>query len=183
MKIPYIVPFVPWQIRVRSFNLITRLARKHEIQLVRVSSARPSAEQKEWLSRYCTKAVHVPHSPLKGVVQRAVALPTRTPMRIAYCKSKAAEEVVRRVYEEVWPDVVYVERWRALQHLPVEAQTPVVCDPTDSMSCTASGSCKVAHGGKSWWAGKSTGSFCGTRGSWRGERTYACSAQSWIWSA
>ncbi len=41
---------------------------------------------------------------------------------------------MRRVYETVQPDIVYVERWRALQYIPNDAKAPVVCDPTDSMT-------------------------------------------------
>jgi glycosyltransferase involved in cell wall biosynthesis len=134
MKILYIVPFVPWAVKVRSFNLIPRLARRHEIYLVCVSSAEPSREQKVWLAKYCKEVVHVRHGRLKGIVQCAAALPVRTPLRIAYCRSKVANEVVRRVYERVRPDVVYVERWRALQFVPAEGKSPVVCDPTDSMT-------------------------------------------------
>jgi glycosyltransferase involved in cell wall biosynthesis len=134
MKILYIVPFVPWAVKVRSFNLIPRLARRHEIILVCVSSAGPSEEQKVWLAKYCKEVVHVRHSALKGIAQSAAALPTRTPLRIAYCKSRAANDVVRRVYERVRPDVVYVERWRAQQFVPPEAKVPVLCDPTDSMT-------------------------------------------------
>jgi polysaccharide biosynthesis protein PslH len=134
MKILYIVPFVPWEVKVRSFNLIPRLARRHEIHLVCVSSAEPSAKQREWLGKYCKTTVHVRHSTLKGIVQCAAALPTKTPLRMAYCSSKTAKEAVRRMYEEQRPDVVYVERWRALEFMPEELKAPLVCDPTDSMT-------------------------------------------------
>jgi glycosyltransferase involved in cell wall biosynthesis len=147
MKILYIVPFVPWPVKVRSFNLIPRLARRHEIYLVCVSRAEPTAEQKEWLSRYGTKSVHVAHSSWKGMAQSAMALPTRTPLRIAYCRSKLAQEAVRRVYDEARPDVVYVERWRALQYVPKDVQAPVVCDPTDSMTLYNR---RLMQGGE-WW--------------------------------
>ena len=134
MRILYILPYVPWEVRVRSFNLIPRLARRHEIYLVCVSSAEPNAQQKEWQSRYCEKAVHVGHGALKGMAQCAAALPTNTPLRMAYCRSKVAQEAVRRIYEEARPDVVYVERWRALRFLPQDLNAPLVCDPTDSMT-------------------------------------------------
>ncbi|MFI5072674.1 MAG: glycosyltransferase family 4 protein [Terriglobales bacterium] len=134
MKILYIVPFVPWAVKVRSFNLIPRLARRHEIALVCVSDAGASAEQKVWLSKYCKKAVYIRHTKLEGMAHCAAALPTRTPLRIAYCKSKKAKEAVQGVYEEFRPDVVYVERWRALQFVPEVRSAPVVCDPTDSMT-------------------------------------------------
>jgi glycosyltransferase involved in cell wall biosynthesis len=134
MKILYIVPFVPWAVKVRSFNLIPLLARRHEITLVCVSETEPSAEQTVWLSKYCKKAVYIRHTRLEGMAQCAGALPTRTPLRIAYCKSKKAKKAVQRVYEELRPDVVYVERWRALQFVPELRSAPVVCDPTDSMT-------------------------------------------------
>jgi glycosyltransferase involved in cell wall biosynthesis len=134
MKILYIVPFVPWQVRVRSFNLIPRLARRHEIHLVCVSSAAPSPEQWQWLDRYCKSSIHVLHTSRRGLIQSAMALPTRKPLRIAYCQSKSAQEAVRAVCEKVRPDVLYVERWRALEFLPPELDAPLVCDPTDSMT-------------------------------------------------
>ncbi len=134
MKILYIVPFVPWAVKVRSFNLIPRLAKRHEITLVCVSDAEPNAEQKVWLRTHCKRTAYVRHTRLKGMAQCAAALPTRTPLRIAYCKSKKAKEAVQRVYEKLRPDVVYVERWRALQFVPEDCDAPVVCDPTDSMT-------------------------------------------------
>ncbi len=134
MKILYIVPFVPWEVKVRSHNLIPRLARRHEITLVCVSRVGPSAEQREELKASCEGVVHVPHSRLRGITQCVAALPTLTPLRIAYCRSASAQEAVRRVYDEARPDVVYVERWRALQFVPEGVAAPVVCDPTDSMT-------------------------------------------------
>jgi polysaccharide biosynthesis protein PslH len=157
MKILYIVPFVPWEVKVRSFNLIPRLARKHEIFLVCVSAAEPSGRQEEWLSRYCEKVVHVQHSAAKAVVNCVTALPTRTPLRIAYCRSSAARQAVRRLFEEARPDVVYVERWRALQFVSEGIETPIVCDPTDSMTLynrrmmKANGSWQRVLGWEEWW--------------------------------
>jgi len=133
MKILYLVPFVPWEIRVRSFNLIPRLARRHEIYLVCVSGAEPTTEQREWLNRYCRRTMYVRHPHWRGLAQALCALPTKTPLRMAYAHSKAAQTVVQNLYEEVRPDVVYLERWRALEFLPRKLSAPIVCDPTDSM--------------------------------------------------
>jgi glycosyltransferase involved in cell wall biosynthesis len=147
MKILYIVPFVPWPAKVRSFNLIPRLSRRHEIYLVCVSSTEPTAAQQDWLRKFCKKTVHVRHARLKGIAQCAAALPTTTPLRIAYCRSTAANEAVRRLYKEVQPDVVYVERWRALQFVPEDGEAPVVCDPTDSMTLY---NWRLMRGGATW---------------------------------
>ena len=134
MKILYIVPFVPWEIKVRSFNLIPRLARRHEIHLVCVSTTEPTVHQKQWLNTFCQSVTHVSHRKMRGAIQCAFALLSRTPLRMAYAKSKAAQEAVRRVSEQIRPDVVYVERWRAQQFIPGDIQIPIACDPTDSMT-------------------------------------------------
>jgi len=134
MRILCILPSVPSPLKVRAHNLLPRLARQNEIHLVCISSAAPTEEQMRNLNTYCKSVVHIPHSSVKALMQCIEVLPTRTPLRIAYCRSKAAEEAVRQVYEAVQPDVMFVERWRALQYVPEEAEVPVVCDPTDSMT-------------------------------------------------
>jgi len=134
MRILYIVPFVPWSLRVRMYNLLPRLARKHEIYLVCVSSAAPTEEQKTSLRACCEEVTHVPNGRLRAALQCLMALPTRTPMRMAYAESKMGSGVVRQLLENTKPDVIYVERWRALQYVPEDTEVPVVCDPTDSMT-------------------------------------------------
>src|SRR5215469_7103443 len=134
MKILYAVPFVPWEIKVRSFNLIPRLARRHEIHLVCLSGTQPTVGQKEWLNTHCRTVNHVAHSKLKGAMQCALALPSKKPLRMAYVESQAARDAVRRLCEQIRPDVAYVERWRALEFIPTDLKVPMVCDPTDSMS-------------------------------------------------
>lgn len=134
MRILYIVPFIPWEVKVRSFNLIPRLARNHEIYLVCVSADEPTVKQKVWLNRHCADVAFVPHSKWKGMTQCAAALPTPTPLRMAYCGSTLAQRTVRRIVDSLRPDVVYAERWRALRFLPDELRVPLLCDPTDSMT-------------------------------------------------
>lgn len=63
-----------------------------------------------------------------------LSLPTRTPMRIAYVSSSSMRDAVAEAIGETRPDVIYVERWRALQYVPAGTAIPVVCDPTDSMA-------------------------------------------------
>lgn len=147
MKILYVVPFVPRQVKVRSFNLIPRLARSHQIHLVCVSSEVPSEAQRQYLEQYCETVLYIPHSRWRAISQCAAALPTKRPMRIAYCESKAASQAVDDLVREAEPDVIYVERWRALQYVPRNAAVPVVCDPTDSMTLYN----RRLKGTGAWW--------------------------------
>jgi polysaccharide biosynthesis protein PslH len=133
MKILYIVPFVPWPVRVRSFNLIPRLAREHEIHLVCAAESPEAITRLRGLKSICRTVRYAQQSSLRGMIQCVLALPTTNPLRLAYCASPAMTSIVRRAIEEVAPDVIYVERWRALQYVPMDLKVPVVCDPTDSM--------------------------------------------------
>jgi glycosyltransferase involved in cell wall biosynthesis len=133
MRILYIVPFVPWPVRVRSFNLIPRLARHHEIHLVCTIESPQSLTRLDGLGAICRSVRFAAHSSLRGMLQCMVALPTPKPLRLAYCRSPRMSAIVKRAVDEVAPDVIYVERWRALQYVPAGLRIPVVCDPTDSM--------------------------------------------------
>ena len=134
MKILYILPFVPWPLRVRSYNLIPRLAKRHEISLLCLDcSATGSEGDVRPLRPLCREIRFVRHQKSTALFQCAVALATSIPLRIAYFASQKMEFEVRRAIAEFSPDVIYVERWRALQYVPTDTKVPIVCDPTDSM--------------------------------------------------
>lgn len=134
MRILYIVPFVPWQLRVRSYNLIPRLARRHEIYLLCLSGLATGKEvHAQKLQGLCREIRFVRHGKGRAFFQCALALATPVPLRMAYFASRGMRYAVRQMVAEFSPDVIYVERWRALQYVPARVQVPVVCDPTDSM--------------------------------------------------
>jgi len=133
MRIVYVVPFVPWPLRVRSYNLIPRLARQHEIYLLCLSGAAEEDARAQLVQEFCREIRFVRHSKSRAFLQCAVALATPVPLRMAYFASPGMQEAVRQAAAEFSPDVIYVERWRALQYVPADLQVPVLCDPTDSM--------------------------------------------------
>jgi polysaccharide biosynthesis protein PslH len=135
MRILYILPFVPWAIRVRSYHLIPQLGKEHEIYLLcRSTSAGEEAHTRE-MEPYCRHIQCVRHSRpwLRGAVRCALALPTPTPLRMTYFASPGMRNAVQEAVAEFNPDVIYLERWRTLQYVPPHVQIPIVCDPTDSM--------------------------------------------------
>ena len=135
MRILYVLPFVPWAIRVRSYHLIPKLGKEHEIYLLcRSVSAEEEAHVRE-VEPYCKQVRLIRHSRsrLHGVIRCALALPTPTPLRMAYFASPAMRNAVQKAITEFQPDVIYLERWRTLQYIPRGVKIPVVADPTDSM--------------------------------------------------
>lgn len=134
MRILYLVPHIPWPIKVRSFNIIPRLARKHQIHLAALQQSAPQRWSADNDAINCCERVDlVPHSCFRAAFRCAIEAPTPAPLRIAYCRSTGMELAVRRSLDEFRPDVIYVERWRAMQYVPPNAGVPVLCDPTDSM--------------------------------------------------
>lgn len=133
MRILYVLPFVPWHIRVRSYNLIPRLAKEHEIYLLCLSSSSEEDARAELLQKYCQQVRLVRHSKSRAFRQCALALATPVPLRMAYFASPDMQKSVKRAVAEFSPDIIYLERWRALQYIPSDISVPVVCDPTDSM--------------------------------------------------
>jgi polysaccharide biosynthesis protein PslH len=134
MKILYVVPFVPWPLRVRSYNLIPRLARRHEVYLVCLTGVAAGGEDHlRELQGLCRGIRTVRHRKARAFMRCLAALATPVPLRMAYFASSGMRRAVRQVVTDFSPDVIYVERWRALQYVPEDTQVPVVCDPTDSM--------------------------------------------------
>jgi polysaccharide biosynthesis protein PslH len=133
MRILYILPFVPWHIRVRSYNLIPRLAKEHEIYLLCLSGSPEEDARAEPLRKYCRDIRLVRHHRSRALLQCAIALATPIPLRIAYFFSPAMQREVLNAAVEFSPDIIYTERWRALQYVPSDMSVPIICDPTDSM--------------------------------------------------
>jgi polysaccharide biosynthesis protein PslH len=133
MRILYIVPFVPWPLRVRSSNLIPRLARRHVIDLLCLAGSEKDVSKLNGVGEACASVRYTTHSRMRALLQAAAALPTSCPARMAYASSGAMKAAVEETIAAKRPDVIYVERWRALQYVPRNCGIPVVCDPTDSM--------------------------------------------------
>ena len=134
MRILYVVPFVPWPVKVRSYNLIPRLARRHSIDLVCLARTEEEQGRLEALEPYCDSIRTGTYGGLGAIVRGALSLPTAKPLRIAWVASASMQRQVESAIRANRPDVIYVERWRALQYVPQDHGIPVVCDPTDSMA-------------------------------------------------
>lgn len=135
MRILYVLPFVPWVGRNRSYHMIPRLGKRHELFLLcRSVSAEEESRAKE-MEPHCThiRCVRHPHAKLEGALRCTLALPTPTPLRMAYFSSSRMKQAVRQASSEFSPDLIYIERWRTLQWIPQDIQTPILADPTDSM--------------------------------------------------
>ena len=147
MRILYVVPFVPWPIKVRSYNLIPRLARRHQIDLVCLARKPVEHDRLRALHPYCDSIRAGTYGAAGALLRGFVSLPTPKPMRIAWVASGSMRRQVEAAIRANRPDAIYVERWRALQYVPENCGIPVVCDPTDSMALYNR---RLMRSGK-WW--------------------------------
>ena len=134
MRILYVVPFVPWPVRVRSYNLIPRLAKRHTIDLVSLARSEQEVARLDAIRPYCASIRTGNFGAAAGVWNAAKALLSPVPLRLAYVASESMKAAVKTAIDAHRPDVIYVERWRALQYVPGDTGVPIVCDPTDSMA-------------------------------------------------
>lgn len=133
MRILYIAPFVPWRVRVRSRNILAHLAKRHEVAAVCMARSENEAQRADSLRSLCREIVCVRLSRYEAALRCALCLPTPVPLRIAYSFSFEMRKAIRHMIRDFSPDVLYVDRWRALPNVPVNVRVPVICDPTDSM--------------------------------------------------
>lgn len=133
MRLLYVLPFVPWRVRVRSYNLIPRLARRHEIFLVCLAGSAEEEARIQSLQTFCKDIRCVRHHAFPAILRSGLSLATRVPLRLAYFFSTSMRNAVCKAAADFSPDLIYLERWRALQYIPADTQLPILCDPTDSM--------------------------------------------------
>lgn len=135
MKILFICPYIPSQIRVRSYNFLRVLAaRGHEITLALLAPPGETADTLPALKQWC-QAVHViPHTRSQTLRNGLLGLADDLPLQAAYSRSATFTQQVRALAAREAFDVVHLEHLRGavlaqgLEHLPV------VFDSVDSIA-------------------------------------------------
>jgi sugar transferase (PEP-CTERM/EpsH1 system associated) len=135
MNILFVTPYVPSRIRVRPFHIISELSKRHDVHVVALrdvdKSRIPGGEDLIVSSRSIRV---VPHSDLRGFLQSLAAVPTRSPMCTAYCRSRRMRKIIDDMVSERKFDVVHVEHLRAAHFAPLGRGLPVVLDSVDCLT-------------------------------------------------
>jgi sugar transferase (PEP-CTERM/EpsH1 system associated) len=137
VRILFVIPYVPSLIRVRPYQLIKALSLKHEISLVALLCDEYEQDMAKDVARYCTGIDLVPLSEWRAYFHCLCALPTTTPLRVAYYRSspfvQRLVEVVRtRKIEIVHGELIKVVP--ALKALQSRVGLPVIYDSVDCIS-------------------------------------------------
>jgi sugar transferase (PEP-CTERM/EpsH1 system associated) len=134
MKILFVTPppYLPNMLhRIRSFDLIKILAKKHEVHLLAVITKKKVPKEFAEIKKLC-KSFHVIQIPLLQAIYNCLRYPL-LPSEVAYCYSGEAKKAVQKIILEQQIELLYVKRLRSAIFVP-PVLIPTVLDTTDAMS-------------------------------------------------
>jgi polysaccharide biosynthesis protein PslH len=133
MKIAYVVPYVPNQIRTRSYNLISSLTDLgHEVDVFTVGSNDADARDARLLKVHC---VYYEQQPLwRSLFNAALAVPSNRPLQSVYSWNPKLAVQLRTLLSRY--DVVQVEHLRGAAYGTfIKSQFPSMPVVWDSVDC------------------------------------------------
>jgi glycosyltransferase involved in cell wall biosynthesis len=143
MKIAFIVPYVPNQVRTRSYNLITYLSRLgHEVDVFTVGSGKMDLVDAEALKSRC-RAVYYYEQPVwRSLLNSALAVPSSKPLQAVYSRQPDLVHRLGHLFGKYGSnpgyDVIHVEHLRGSEYGTFLKSRfpglPVVWDSVDCIS-------------------------------------------------
>ena len=137
MRILFITPYVPSLIRVRPFNLIKSLSVMHEISLVSLLVEGYEQAMVKEIEQHCVSVDLVPLPKWQAYANCLRALPTLTPLRVAYYRSPSFARRIKEVIHRQNIDVVHGELIKivpALKAVLADENIPILYDSVDCIS-------------------------------------------------
>jgi glycosyltransferase involved in cell wall biosynthesis len=147
VRILFVTPYVPSPIRVRPFQFLRELSRRHDVVALTLHAGERERDDLAALARICpTVGVHL--SRARALSNCLRALPSQQPLQGVYARSPQMSELVRATLSappaerDALPvelrqpfDLVHVEHLRAAYlGAAIPASTPAVVDAVDCIS-------------------------------------------------
>jgi glycosyltransferase involved in cell wall biosynthesis len=137
MRIAYIVPYVPNQIRTRSYNLINQLAALgHEVSVFTLGSTQLDLLDAEALRSKCDHVYYHVQPVWRSFLNCAATLPFQQPLQYVYSwQTGMAEGLAQRISREEF-DIVHVEHLRGSRYgVFLKSRFPTMPVVWDSVDC------------------------------------------------
>ena len=139
MKIAFVVPYVPNQIRTRSYNLISSLTSLgHEVDVFTLGSSQTDLLDAEALKAKCHR-VYYQHLPLwQSLTNAVLAVPSSQPLQTVYSWHPKLVAQLRTILNGTHPayDVIHVEHLRGSRYgVFLKSSFPAVPIVWDSVDC------------------------------------------------
>jgi polysaccharide biosynthesis protein PslH len=135
MKILFVTPYIPSNVRIRPLALIRELARLgHQVTLVCL--AQPAWERNyiDQVKPYCQAIHSINPGRIEPYWRTLLSLPTNVPMSVAYCHSSLLDQTVRKLTSHKEFDLIHTEFVRAIPATIHLENYPKIFDAVDSMT-------------------------------------------------
>jgi sugar transferase (PEP-CTERM/EpsH1 system associated) len=135
MHILFVVPYPPSRIRVRGYEFLLQLRKRHDVTVVTQCVSVQEQFDVERLRKQGFRVVKVNESKKQAALRSGLALLSSLPLQAAYARSRRFMQEVQRLCEEGTFDVVHVEHLRGIASMePLARMYPLVWDAVDCIS-------------------------------------------------
>lgn len=139
MRILLVTPRLPYPPhrgdKLKIFNLIRQLSRRHEITLLSFVSSRKELRDVRFLQEYCARVFPILLRPTRSILNCISGLFSKTPFQVAYYASRRMHRAIEEALEGGDFDLMHVHLIRMMQYSPgANGRIPRVLDLTDAGS-------------------------------------------------
>ena len=134
MKILFVTPppYLPNRLhRIRAFELLRILAKKHEVHLLSVITKKDGIKDFKEIKKEVKSSTVIKFSKFKAF-KNCLLSPT-LPLEVSYCNFEEVSKKIKHIVRKEKIDVVYLKRLRSAIYFS-DWEVPVVLDSTDAMS-------------------------------------------------
>jgi sugar transferase (PEP-CTERM/EpsH1 system associated) len=137
VKILFVTPRFPYPPfrgdKLKIYNLIRELSGRHEVTLLSFTQNAEEEGLRSEMEKLCARVETVKLPLAQSLLQCGLAIPGRTPFQVAYFRSRAMAEAVKRVTAECAPDVIHTHLLRMAPYTASRGEIPRILDLTDAV--------------------------------------------------
>lgn len=135
MKILFIAPYVPSNIRIRPYHFIKGLSKKgHSITFAGLKDAYSDAEAIKELKNYCESVEIFNISKTTSYLNCCVGLFEKMPLQSAYCFTQKIKDRITQIALDSEFDLIHVEHIRSGYLIPDRRTIPAIYDSVDCIT-------------------------------------------------
>jgi len=135
MKILFVAPYTPSNIRIRPYHFIKGLSKKgHSITFVGLQDAYSDKETIKELRKYCDSVEIFKISKINAYFNCSIGLFGKMPLQSAFCFSRKMKNRIKQITLNPKFDLIHMEHIRAGYLLPNKRTTPAIYDSVDCIT-------------------------------------------------
>jgi hypothetical protein len=151
MRVLYVTPYVPSRIRVRPYNLIKKLSKRHDVTLVALVQSDHDKNALEEMVGVCRSVKPIQMSKMQSLMSCGRRLLTGMPLQAAYTYQPDLNRIVDDLVVRQKFDVVHVEHVRGAHYAAHINSLPKVYDSVDCITLLLRQYLKVKKNPISWF--------------------------------